>query len=74
MDKKHAQISHERHLHYVNAWLVVSHLDYCNSILVGVPKVTLSQLQRIQNMAAKVMLGHENLPAPMKPYLTFTGY
>ena len=39
--------------------LVVSHLDYCNSILAGVPKVTLNQLQRIQNMAAKVMLGHD---------------
>ena len=37
--------------------LVVSHLDYCNSILVGVPKVTLNQLQRVQNLAAKVMLG-----------------
>ena len=37
--------------------LVVSHLDYCNSILAGVPKVTLNQLQRVQNMAAKVMLG-----------------
>ena len=37
--------------------LVVLHLDYCNSILVGVPKVTLNQHQRIQNMAAKVMLG-----------------
>ena len=41
--------------------LVVSHLDYCNSILVGVPKVTLNQLQRIQNMAEKVMLGHDKL-------------
>ena len=39
--------------------LVVSHLDYCNSILVGVPKVTLNQLQRIQNMAAKVTLGRD---------------
>ena len=36
--------------------LVVSHLDYCNSILVGVHKVTLNQLQRVQNMAAEVML------------------
>ena len=39
--------------------LVVSHLDYCNSILAGVPKVTPNQLQRIQNMAAKVMLGRD---------------
>ena len=41
--------------------LVVSHLDYCNSILAGVPKVTLNQLQRIQNMATKVTLGHDKL-------------
>ena len=39
--------------------LVVSHLDYCNSILAAVPKVTLDQLQRVQNMAAKVTLGHD---------------
>ena len=39
--------------------LVVSHLDYCNSILARVPKVTLNQLQRVQNMAAKVTLGHD---------------
>ena len=39
--------------------LVVSHLDYCNSILVRVFKVTFNQLQRIQNMAAKVTLGRD---------------
>ena len=46
--------------------LVVSHLDYCNSILAGVPKVTLNQLQRVQNMAAKVTLGHDKSTSSTK--------
>ena len=33
--------------------LVMSHLDYVNSILAGLPKVSLDKLQRVQNIAAK---------------------
>jgi hypothetical protein len=36
--------------------LVLSHLDYANSILSGLPKSTIAKLQRIQNWAAKVVL------------------
>lgn len=36
--------------------LVVSHLDYANSLLVGLPAKTVQRLQRIQNMAAKLTL------------------
>ena len=36
--------------------LVIPHLDYANSILLGVPDVTITQLQCVQNMAAKVVL------------------
>ena len=32
---------------------VMSHLDYCNSILVGLPDVNISKIQHIQNIAAK---------------------
>ena len=32
---------------------VMSHLDYCNSILVGLPDVAISKMQHIQNIAAK---------------------
>ena len=37
--------------------LVISHLDYCNSILAGLPDVSINQIQRVQNLAAKVVLG-----------------
>lgn len=34
--------------------LVLTHLDYANSILSGLPKGSISHLQKIQNWAAKV--------------------
>ena len=37
--------------------LVISHLDYANGILIGIPKVDLNKLQRVQNMSAKLILG-----------------
>ena len=36
--------------------MVISHLDYCNSLYYGLPDTELSRLQRIQNLAAKVIL------------------
>jgi hypothetical protein len=36
--------------------LVLSHLDYANSILCGLPDTSIRKLQRIQNWAAKVVL------------------
>ena len=40
----------------VNA-LVISHLDYCNSLLYGLPSYELSKLQRVQNTAARLIVG-----------------
>ena len=37
--------------------LVISHLDYCNAILAGLPDTDISHLQRIQNICAKTVLG-----------------
>ena len=34
---------------------VTSHLDYCNSILFGLPKYQLGKLQRVQNAAARLI-------------------
>ena len=36
--------------------LVISHLDYANCLLIGLPQVSLDQLQRVQNIAAKIVL------------------
>ena len=35
---------------------VMSHLEYCNSILVGLPEVDISRMQHIQNTAAKMVV------------------
>ena len=35
---------------------VMSHLDYCNSELVGLPDVDISKMQCIQNIAAKMVV------------------
>ena len=36
--------------------LVLSHLDYANSLLGGLPKASIAKLQRIQNITARVVL------------------
>ena len=36
--------------------LITSKLDYCNSLLVGAPHHLVRRLQRVQNLAAKIVL------------------
>ena len=36
--------------------LVISHLDYANVLFMGLPECQIKKLQRIQNMAAKLVL------------------
>ena len=36
--------------------LCISHLDYCNSLLYGLPENTIKRLQRVQNMCARLIL------------------
>ena len=40
----------------LNISLVISHHDYTNAILAALPKVSLDKLQRVQNMAGKIVL------------------
>jgi len=49
----HQLPSHEA----VGACICYSRLDYCNGILASLPKCLLSQLQRVQNAAARHGLG-----------------
>ena len=35
--------------------IVSSHMDYCNSVMAGLPMETLKPLQKIQNLAAKMV-------------------
>ena len=37
--------------------LVISRLDYCNSLLYDIPKYQRDKLQRIQNTAARIITG-----------------
>ena len=39
--------------------LVISHLDYTNALYSGLPTTELNKLQRIQNIAAKIVTGAE---------------
>ena len=36
--------------------LVIVHLDYANGLYIGLPKIYIPRLQRIQNMTAKIVL------------------
>jgi len=48
--------------------LVITRIDYCNSILAGLPACRLVPLQRVQNAAARLVLNLDRR-APIRPVL-----
>ena len=46
--------------------LVLSKLNYCNSLLLGMPKHLLHHLQKIQNMASRVINNHRKYDSVME--------
>ena len=47
--------------------LVLSHLDYANPIFVGIPKRNIQRLQKVQNMAAKLVLNRDKWSSSKEP-------
>ena len=56
--------------HVLIRGLVTSQLDYCNAIFAGLPKVLLKILQKVQNIAAKLVLGHNKYDSNTVPLNT----
>ena len=44
--------------------LVMSHIDYANSILMKLPDCVIGQMQRVQDMAAKIVMGKSKYDSP----------
>ena len=36
---------------------VISHIDYCNSVLYGLPDYEIKKMHRVQNISSKLVLG-----------------
>ena len=60
--------------------MIISRLDYCNSVFAGLPADQVARLQRIQNNAARLVMKNEEEEKERKrdhvtPLLkNFTGY
>ena len=53
--------------------LVISHLDYCNSLLAGLPASAIRPLQLIQNAGARLVVNHSHYSAHRLPSLVTSG-
>ena len=52
LKSKHYMLD-ENAAHVLVLWLVMSHLDYVNGILSGLPDIDINKLQKVLNAAAK---------------------
>ena len=60
--------------HILIRGLVTSHLDYCNVIIAGLLKVLLKTIQKVQNIAAKLVLGYNKYDTSNMALKHCTGY
>lgn len=44
-------------IHLVNAF-IVTRVDYCNSILIGLPRYQLNRIPSVLNVVAQIIYGH----------------
>ena len=54
--------------------VIMSRIDYCNSLLVGVPSTQLSKLQRLQNAAARLVITSQSVITLLLHLLIYIGF
>ena len=59
--------------HKLAITLVISHLDYSNSLLSGLPDSSIKILQRVQNSAARLVLGRNAKHSSMENINNYIG-
>jgi len=77
---------HIRRLHHVSRFVsrhiimqltsafILSRLDYCNIILAGLPKSSISTLQRVHNAAARLVLGLGHATTSLMDCASYVGF
>ena len=54
--------------------VIMSSIDYCNSLLVGVTSTQLCKLQRLQNAAARLVITSQSMITLLLHLLIYIGF